>query len=135
MFLPGGNGVMVDLADNADVGRVLRLTHDAGKVIGALCVGPAAFLSAPEVDGAWMLDGYKMTGATDEEMDQTDAGTIGLPWSLETELKRRGGIFDDGDAAWMPHVVVDRNLVTGQNVGSAEAVACALLRMLEAGNG
>jgi putative intracellular protease/amidase len=131
VFLPGGHGVMVDLVDNAEVGRILRLMHGAGKIVAALCHGPAALLSAPHIDGTWLFDGYKMTAFTDEEEDQTRPGKIGMPWSMEAELKNRGGIFDDGDAAWLSHVVIDRNLVTGQNAGSSEAVACAVLRMLE----
>ena len=123
---------MVDLADSADVGRVLRLMHGAGKTIAALCHGPAALLSAPEIDGAWMFDGYRMTAFTDEEEDQTKAGKIGMPWYVEAALKNRGAIFDDGDAAWVSHVVVDRNLITGQNPGSAEAAAGALLKRLRA---
>ncbi|MEV0227165.1 DJ-1/PfpI family protein [Streptomyces sp. NPDC050704] len=133
VFFPGGHGPMVDMADNAEVGRVLRLMHDAGKIIAALCHGPAALLSAPEVDGAWLFDGYKMTAFTDEEEHQTKPGRVGLPWSLEAALKSRGAIFDDGDAPWASHVVIDRNLITGQNVGSSEAAACALLSVLEGG--
>ena len=132
VFIPGGHGAMVDLADNADIGRVLRLIHGTGKTIAALCHGPAALLSALEIDGAWMFDGYRMTAFTDEEENQTKAGRIGMPWYLETALKNRGAIFDDGDAAWVSHVVVDRNLITGQNPGSAEAAAGALLKRLRA---
>lgn len=131
-FLPGGHGAMVDFPDNPGIGRVVRLMHDAGKPIAALCHGPAALLSAPEVDGTWMFDGYRMTAFTDEEEDQTKAGKIGMPWYLETALKNRGAIFDDGDAAWVSHVVVDRNLITAQNPGSSEAVAGALLKRLGA---
>jgi putative intracellular protease/amidase len=131
-FIPGGHGAMVDLADSADIGRVLRLMHGAGKPVAALCHGPAALLSAPEIDGAWMFDGYRMTAFTDEEEDQTKAGKIGMPWYLEAALKNSGAIFDDGDAAWVSHVVVDRNLITGQNPGSAEAAAGALLKRLRA---
>jgi len=50
----------------------------------------------------------------------------------EAALKNRGAIFDDGDAAWVSHVVVDRNLITGQNPGSAEAAAGAQLKRLRA---
>jgi putative intracellular protease/amidase len=130
VFIPGGHGAMVDLMDSADIGRVLRLMHGAGKPVAALCHGPAALLTAPEIDGAWMFDGYRMTAFTDEEEDQTKAGKIGMPWYLEAALKNRGAIFDDGDAAWVSHVVVDRNLITGQNPGSAEAAAGALLKRL-----
>ena len=131
VFIPGGHGPMVDLADNPDMGRVLRLFHEAGKTVAALCHGPAALLSAPQVDGIWMFDGYKMTAFTDEEEDQTQAGRIGMLWYLEDALKNRGAVFDDGDAAWVSHVVVDRNLITAQNPGSSEAGADAVLKRLE----
>jgi putative intracellular protease/amidase len=131
VFIPGGHGPMVDLADNADMGRVLRLMNGAGKTITALCHGPAALLSAADQDGIWLFDGYKMTAFTDEEEDQTQAGRVGMPWYLEDALKNRGAVFDDGDAAWVSHVVVDRNLITAQNPGSSQAAADAVLKRLE----
>src|SRR5258708_34782349 len=66
VFFPGGHGPMVDLSSNADVARVLRLLHQRGKTIAAVCHGPAAFLSAglgPE--GAWLFDGDKLAAFTD----------------------------------------------------------------------
>jgi putative intracellular protease/amidase len=131
VFIPGGHGPMVDLADNADMARVLRLISGAGKTITALCHGPAALLSAPDEDGIWLFDGYKMTAFTNEEEDQTQAGTVGMPWYLEDALKNRGAVFDDGDAAWVSHVVVDRNLITAQNPGSSQAAADAVIKRLE----
>jgi putative intracellular protease/amidase len=132
VFIPGGHGSIVDFPGNAEIGRALRLMHGAGKPVAALCHGPAALLSAPEIDGAWMFEGYRMTAFTDEEEDQTKPGKIGMPWYLEAALKNRGAIFDDGDAAWVSHVVVDRDLITGQNPGSAEAVSGAVLKRLRA---
>ena len=112
--------------------RSLRLMHDADKIVAAPCHGAAALLSAPEVDGVWMFDGYRMTAFTDEEEDQTKAGKIGMPWYVEAALKNRGAIFDDGDAAWVSHVVIDRNLITAQNPGSTDAAAYAMLKRLGA---
>jgi putative intracellular protease/amidase len=40
-------------------------------------------------------------------------------------------VFDDGPYAWGSHVVVDRNLVTGQNPNSTEATADAVLKALD----
>jgi len=131
VFIPGGHGPMVDLAGSADVRRVLGLMHGADKTIAALCHGPAALLAAPDQDGMWLFDGYKMTAFTDEEEDQTQAGRIGMDWYLEDALKNRGAVFDDGDSAWVSHVVIDRNLITAQNPGSSEAAADAVLKRLE----
>jgi putative intracellular protease/amidase/predicted ester cyclase len=129
VFIPGGYGPMVDLAENPDVRRLLCVTHNASRIVAAIGHGAAALLSAPHrADGLWLFDGYRMTGFTDEEEDQTRLGKIGMPWYLETALKNRGAVFDDALAAWTSHVVVDRNLITGQNPASANAAADAVLK-------
>jgi putative intracellular protease/amidase/predicted ester cyclase len=131
VFIPGGYGPMVDLADNPAVLRLLCVTHASSRIVAALGHGPAALLSAPHrADGLWLFDGYRMTGFTDEEEDQTRLGKLGMTWYLEAALKNRGAVFDDALAAWTSHVVVDRNLITGQNPASANATADAVLKRL-----
>src|SRR5690242_16690289 len=131
VFFPGGHGAMVDLPTNADVGRAIRLLHLREKTVAAVCHGPAAFLSAGEgPEGAWLFDGYKLVGITDEEEGQTHYGKLGMSWYLESELKNYGAVFDNGNANWVSHVVVDRNLVTGQNPDSSDATAEAILKKL-----
>jgi putative intracellular protease/amidase len=133
VFAPGGHGPMVDLADNPDVGRLLTALQRKQAPIAALCHGPAILLSAPErADGLWLFDGYRMTSFTDEEEDQTEAGLLGMEWLLDIALKNAGAVFDDGPSAWVSHVVVDRNLITGQNPGSTEATADAVIKKLRA---
>lgn len=130
IFFPGGHGPMVDLHENPDVDRLVRLLHERDRTVAALCHGPAALLSVGEGHEGWLFDGYKMTAFTDEEEDQTQAGRLGMPWYLETALKNVGAVFDDGDSAWASHIVVDRNLVTAQNPASSEAAADAVLKKL-----
>jgi putative intracellular protease/amidase len=133
VFAPGGHGPMVDLSDNPDVGRLLATLHRKRAPIAALCHGPAMLLSAPErADGQWLFDGYRMTSFTDEEEDQTEAGLLGMEWLLDVALKNAGAVFDDGPSAWISHVVVDRNLITGQNPGSTEATADAVIKKIRA---
>jgi putative intracellular protease/amidase len=131
VFVPGGHGPMVDLADNADVTRLLQILHRRNATVAALCHGPAALLAAGgRADGEWLFEGYRLTCFTDEEEDQTVTGKLGMPWYLDTALKNAGAVFDDAPAAWVSHVVVDRNLITGQNPGSSESVADAVLKSL-----
>jgi putative intracellular protease/amidase len=130
VFFPGGHGPMVDLHENPDVDRIVRLLHEQDRMVAALCHGPAALLSVGQGHEGWLFDGYKMTAFTDEEEDQTQAGRLGMAWYLETALKNQGAVFDDGDSAWAPHIVVDRNLVTAQNPASSEAASDAVLKKL-----
>lgn len=131
VFVPGGHGPMVDLYDNPDVGRLLAVLQDKQAAIASVCHGPAALLSAPErYDGQWLFDGYRMTCFTDEEEDQTEPGRLGMAWYCDTALKGAGAVFDDGPSAWASHVVVDRNLITGQNPASSVAIADAVIKRL-----
>ena len=133
VFTPGGHGPMVDLAGNPDAGRLLAALHRRHAPIAALCHGPAVLLSAPvRADGLWLFDGYRMTSFTDEEEDQTEPGLLGMAWLLDVALKNAGAVFDDGPSAWVSHVVVDRDLITGQNPGSTEATADAVIKKLQA---
>ena len=132
VFVPGGHGPMVDLADNPDVTRVIGILHEKQAAIASVCHGPAFLLSAPaNMDGQWLFDGYRVTSFTDEEEDQTRPGQHGLSWYVESALRNAGAVFDDGRSAWTSHVVVDRNLITAQNPGSTDAVADAVLKSLE----
>jgi putative intracellular protease/amidase len=71
-----------------------------------------------------------MTCFTDDEELQTELGRLGPAWLLDTALRNAGAVFDDGPSPWASHVVVDRNLITGQNPGSTEATARAFVQML-----
>jgi putative intracellular protease/amidase len=132
MFTPGGHGPMVDLASNADASRLIGILNAKNATIAALCHGPAVLLSAPErEDGQWLFEGFRLAAFTDEEEDQNRIGQLGMPWLLDQALKNAGAVFDDGPFAWSSHVVVDRNLITGQNPNSTEATADAVLKALD----
>lgn len=129
VLIPGGHGPMQDLAVNAEIARILSaMLPDTTKVVASLCHGPASFLSAGDASGNWLFKGRKLTAFTDEEEHQTGLDA-NAPWLLEDRL-RAGGAAVSGGPAWQSHVVVDGNLITGQNPSSGEEVAQALLAKL-----
>ncbi len=121
---------MQDLAVNPDIGPLLAgMLDDPAKVVASVCHGPASFLSAHRDDGTWLFTGRELTSFTNEEETQaTFAGNA--PWLLEDRLRLAGARFV-AEPAWSTHVVVDDNLVTGQNQVSAEAAARAVMQRLE----
>jgi putative intracellular protease/amidase len=54
-----------------------------------------------------------------------------VPFLVEDELKRLGGLYEKG-ADWGSFVRVDGNLITGQNPASSAAAAIEELKMLAA---
>ncbi|AUY52991.1 type 1 glutamine amidotransferase domain-containing protein [Streptomyces sp. CB01881] len=128
VFYPGGHGPMEDLAVDAVSGRLLADTLASGKPLGVVCHGPAALLAATRADGTNVFAGYRLTGFTDAE--ETQAGLADkAKWLLQTRLVEAGADFQEGKP-WAPHVVVDRNLVTGQNPASSAPLAAELLKKL-----
>jgi putative intracellular protease/amidase len=130
VFVPGGHGPMQDLAVDETVGKMLSTAlADSTKVVCAVCHGQASFLAAGDADG-WAFKGRRLTAFSNTE--ETQAGlAANAPWLLEDRLRAAGALFEAG-APWGPHVVVDGNLVTGQNPASAAAATNAVLDLLAA---
>lgn len=128
VFYPGGHGPMEDLAVNADSGRLLTRALEKGTPLGIVCHAPAALLAATGPDGSNAFAGYRLTGFTNAE--ETQAGFADkAAWLLQDRLTAAGADFQEGEP-WAPHVVVDRNLVTGQNPASSAPLAAELLKKL-----
>ena len=130
VFLVGGHGPMQDMAVNPAVGPLLAATlGNPGKIVAAVCHGPAGFLTAFNADGSWLFKGRNLTGFSNEE---ETAATFGgnAPWLLEDRLRLAGANYHSLPA-WTPHVVVDGNLVTGQQQVSASVTADAVLKAMK----
>lgn len=128
VYLPGGHGPMADLATDPDLGRLLNEADAQGRTVVALCHGVAALLSATTDDGGFTFAGRTLTSFTDEEEHQGGTGE-NSPWFVETRLRERGAVLETGEA-WGVKVVVDGNLITGQNPQSSQATAAKVLEAL-----
>lgn len=129
IVLPGGHGPVVDLHQDAVLGRLLTAADASGKPIGAVCHGPAALLSAVDGDGKWLFAGRELTAFTDEE-ERLFGTADGAPWLLAARLRERGA-HHQGGPPYQPFTVRDRNLFTGQNPASSTRMAEELIAALD----
>ncbi|MEU8529159.1 type 1 glutamine amidotransferase domain-containing protein [Streptomyces sp. NPDC048629] len=128
VFYPGGHGPMEDLAVDATSGKLLVDALDSGKPVAVVCHGPAALLAATHADGTNAFAGYKVAAFTDAE--ETQGGLADrAKWLLESRLVEAGVDVQVGEP-WVPKVVVDRNVVTGQNPASSAPLAAEVLKKL-----
>ena len=126
IYLPGGHGPMIDLANDRELQALIGAFDSAGKIIAAICHGPAALLNATGADGEPLLKGRRATGFTNGE--ETAAGLAKVvPFLLETAMRAAGARFEHALLPGGSHVVTDRNLITGQNPASSLAMAKALV--------
>jgi putative intracellular protease/amidase len=90
LFFPGGHGPVKDLADNADVKRIVESLDRKGAVIAAVCHGPAALLSASKVCGEPLVAGRKVAGFSNLEERMVGLYDV-VPFRLEDALKEKRG--------------------------------------------
>ncbi|MEV4686641.1 type 1 glutamine amidotransferase domain-containing protein [Microbacterium sp. LWH3-1.2] len=128
--LPGGHGPMVDLAADADLGRLLIDAVDRDAVVGVLCHGPAGLLSAVRADGSFAFAGRRLAVFTDAEEHQGGLRDAS-PYFVESRLRDLGAIVESGEP-WSITVVADGALVSGQNPQSSVATAQRLVEVLAA---
>jgi putative intracellular protease/amidase len=152
VFVPGGHGPMEDLLDDPDAGTVMRHFHQTSKPTAVLCHGPisllsalpaskefVAALSAGDTAGAqakakgWIYAGYKMTiFSTAEEQQREPLEIHGKVLFYPDVALRTAGGDVSVLAPWKSYVLQDRELISGQNPFSDEALLKLLLPALDA---
>lgn len=150
LLIPGGHAPLIDLANNPQVGELLKHFHSAGKPTAAICHGPITLLSAQDDPQAfeagliqgktsqaknWIYQGYRMTIFADEE-EQVFEGSLNgdkIRYYPAKAMATAGSELTQAKA-WTPNVVVVRELITGQNPFSDHALTKALLAQLQNGH-
>lgn len=131
VFFVGGKGAMYDFPDNPAIQRLVRDLYSDGKVIGAVCHGPAALANVILENGEPLLANRRVTGFTNEEelFLIPDAREV-FPFLLEDRLRNRGAVFEPGPA-YLKQVSIDGQLLTGQNPWSTWPLAEAMVEALD----
>jgi putative intracellular protease/amidase len=127
VFYPGGHGPLWDLAEDAASIALIENFERAGKPVGLVCHAPGALRNVRAANGEPLVKGRKVTGFSNSEEAAVELTDV-VPFLIEDEFKRQGGLYEKGPD-WSSHVVIDGRLVTGQNPASSEAVAHALIKL------
>lgn len=152
LFFPGGHAPAVDLMQDAEVGTILRYFHERAKPTALLCHGPIAIAAAMPharefraalVAGdpgkaakwaeSWQYAGYRMTvfSTSEEKIVEDNVLHDRLYFYMPDALRIAGGDVVTGSTDFEPHVIVDRELITGQNPRSDRPIAKALVEALD----
>lgn len=128
VYVPGGHGAMFDLADDVTVKTILAEFADSNKIVSAICHGPAALVDVKLKNGDYLVKGKTLTSFTNNEEDEAQKSDK-MPFMLETKLKAQGATFEAKEN-WANHIVIDGNLITGQNPSGSASIADAIVEHL-----
>ena len=147
LFIPGGHAPLIDLVGNPEVGKLLTYFHNQQKPTAAICHGPIALLSPQQMpaqfidqfakDGQsqaqdWIYKGYNMTifSTPEEQVFERSLNGKQIRYYPAAAMQAAGANLKQAEA-WQPNVVIDRELITGQNPFSDKVLAEALIKQLE----
>jgi len=133
VFFAGGWGAAFDLGTSDVIGESVTVAAASGAVLGGVCHGPLGLLKGRTVDGEPLVKGRRITAVTDKQVHEL--GIASTPQHPETELRKAGALFESQTKRrdfLANHVVVDGDLITGQNQNSGPMVARRMMeRVLE----
>ncbi|NKB65158.1 MAG: type 1 glutamine amidotransferase domain-containing protein [Gammaproteobacteria bacterium] len=148
LYVPGGHAPMNDLLKSAELGTLLKHFHEKEKLTALVCHGPIALLSTLSeadqfvtslekgeqisTDSTWTYAGYNMTAFSNAE-EEASKGWLGggtMKFYPQDGLVAAGGNYRESANLWEPNVVVDRELITGQNPASAWVIAEEIIKHL-----
>jgi putative intracellular protease/amidase len=151
VFVPGGQAPVVDLMQDPDLGEILRHFHERAKPTALLCHGPVAVVAAmpharefraaliagvpakaAEWAEGWPYAGYRMTvfSSTEEKVVEDKILHARMYFNMVDALGTAGGEVVVTKVDFEPHVIEDRELITGQNPASDHALAAKLVAAL-----
>jgi putative intracellular protease/amidase len=151
LFIPGGHAPMVDLIKDKNLSKILTSFHESRRPTGIICHGPIVLLSTlsdPDAfiasmaagDGkanslakGWPYAGYRVTvfSTGEEEALEGPNGLGGDVQFYPVNALAEAGARVESVANWHPNVVVDHELITGQQPMSAPEFGDTLVARLK----
>lgn len=129
VYLAGGWGAAWDLGTSEALAGQMTVAAEHGLVMGGVCHGPLGLLGARTADGRPLVEGRRLTAVTDKQI--RELRITDTPQHPEAELRAAGAIFESATARrdlLANHVVIDGDLITGQNQNAGPMVAREMMR-------
>jgi len=125
VLVAGGYGAMWDFPENEELKHLLDDFIGQGKPVGLVGHAVVALIGLTAKNGDPLVKGRNITGFSNREEKLMGIGEV-PPFPLETKLFSLGAYYRSG-TEFSSYVVVDENIITGQNPSSAGETATRLL--------
>ena len=129
IYFTGGHAVMFDFPSNTGLQEITREIFERGGIVGAVCHGYCGLLDTRLSDGSYLVAGRNLTGFSWREEVLARVDKI-VPYNVEERIQERGARYSKALLPFVSNTVVDGNLVTGQNPGSAKKTATKVAALL-----
>ncbi len=122
VYLTGGHGTMYDFPYNENLQNIIKVHYEKGKIIAAICHGVCGLLNVKLSNSKNLISGKKITGFNWFEESLARRKKV-VPFNLENELKKRTNYYKKALLPMTSFVIIDENIITGQNPFSSKEIA------------
>jgi putative intracellular protease/amidase len=129
IYFTGGHAVMFDFPGSEGLQQITREIFERGGVVGAVCHGYCGLRDTKLSNGDYLVAGRNLTGFSWREEVLARVDKL-VPYNIEEEIQERGANYSKALLPFVSNAVVDGNLVTGQNPGSAKETATKVAALL-----
>lgn len=130
VYLAGGHGTMYDFPDDGVMQSMISKQYESGRMVAAICHGVGGLLNVKLSNGEYLIKRKSMTGF--DWFEETIARRKKeVPFNLEAAIKERRADLKKAFIPMTSHVVVDGNLITGQNPFSSKEMARVVMKQLD----
>ena len=128
LYCVGGAATALDFPDDGELRTLVEKLHAAGRPVAGVCHGVLGLTGARTAAGRPIVAEREVTGISNAEETLTGFDKL-VPVLPETRLRELGARYSCA-APLEAHVIVDGNVLTGQNPASAGPLAEAVLAQL-----
>ncbi|MFT3678635.1 MAG: type 1 glutamine amidotransferase domain-containing protein [Ferruginibacter sp.] len=130
VYLAGGHGTMYDFPNDTTLQKIISRQYQNGKMVAAICHGVGGLLNVKLSDGNNLIKGKKLTGYNwfEESLARRKKE---VPFNLEAALKSGGSNYKKAFIPMTSKIVVDGNLITGQNPFSSKKMAKVVIHQIK----
>lgn len=129
IYLAGGHGTMYDFPNDSTLQAIIRTHYENNKIVSAICHGVGGLLNVKLSNGSYLIKGKTMTGFNWFEESLARRKKY-APFNLEASLKERKSNYKKAFIPMTSKVLVDGNLITGQNPFSSKEMAKVVMQQL-----
>lgn len=130
VYLAGGHGTMYDFPNDKTMQEIVSKQYESGKMVAAICHGVGGLLNVKLSNGDYLIKDKTITGFNWFEESLANRKKE-VPFNLEKSLKQRGSNYKKAFIPMTSKVMVDGNLITGQNPFSSKEMAKVVARELK----
>lgn len=130
VYLAGGHGTMYDFPNDTTLQNIIRNQYESGKIVAAVCHGVGGLLNVKLSNGEYLIKDKTITGFNwfEETLARRKKE---VPFNLEKSLIERGSNYKKAFIPMTSKVLVDGNLITGQNPFSSKEIAKVVMQHLK----